>query len=457
MQPTNLTLFQLLINERGWQDYEAFLRRYVEAARELADLEGPTGLRTAAIEKRQFLRWAHGEMKTLPRTEARRILTYLFRPVPLDKLFAAASRTAAPTNLAAGDPAEYEAGAQIEYVAEDVVMAAANESASFVARAEVSNVGPHTMEQLEVDIRRIVTTYPNRPVGPLFQEVRDLRNRSFELLEGRQPPQLTRDLYVAAGVLCGILANASFDLGKYDAAETQARTAFMCGELAGHNGLRAWVRGLQALITYWDGRPDDSVRLAEAGSRFMPEQGTAHIRLMSIKARAHGQLNQPADALAALLEADTMREQLGAGDDLPGGMMAFPVEKQLFYASSTHLWLGGRQHLGDAEEAADEAVTMFEAAAPEQRRLGEMSLARMDLAMARMGRGDLDGAAHQVHAVLQVNARRGTESVRKRLGHFTRNLALHPGATEPTAIGLREALAAHQERHTLELPSGGTR
>lgn len=110
-----------------------------------------------------------------------------------------------------------------------------------------------------------MTSYPNRPVGPLFREVRALRDRAFEFLEGRQPPQYTRDLYVAADVLCGVLANASFDLGRYDAAETQARTAFMCGELAGHNGLRAWVRGLQALIAYWDGRPHDAVRLAEAG------------------------------------------------------------------------------------------------------------------------------------------------------------------------------------------------
>jgi hypothetical protein len=455
MEPTDPTLFQLLIAERQLQRYEVFLRRYEDAARELAALEGPENLATATIERRQFLRWAHGEMRGLPRTEARRILEYLFRPAPVSALFSPAERPTRRPTLASAGPTEGVAGVRGEYVPEDVVMEAAHESASFAARVEGSNCGPHTMEQLESDIRRIVTTYPNRPVGPLFQEVRVLRNRSFELLEGRQPPHLTRDLYVAAGVFCGVLANASFDLGKYVAAETQARTAFMCGELAGHNGLRAWVRGLQALIAYWDGRPGDAVRLVEAGSGFVPEQGTAHIRLMSIKARAHGQLSQPTEALTALLEAEAMRERLTAGDDLPGGMMAFPVEKQLFYASSTHLWLGGREHLGDAEAAADEAVTMFEAAAPEQRRLGEMSLARMDLAMARMGRGDLDGAAHQVHAVLQVNARRGTESVRKRLGHFTRNLAVHPGANAPMAIGLREALTAHHERHALELPPGG--
>ncbi len=300
-----------------------FLRRYRDAAEYLAVTEGPRSLATASIEKRQFLRWARGEMRGTPRAEARRILAHLFRPIPIDQLFAPAPPAGTAASL--GDGADRStAWVQNDPRAEDAVMAAAHESARFAAHVEGSNVGPHTMEQLEADIRRIVTTYPNRPVGPVFHEVRNLRDRSFELLEGRQPPHYTRDLYMAAGVLCGVLANASFDLGRYDAAETQARTAFMCGELAGHNGLRAWVRGLQALIAYWDGRPADAVRLAEAGSGFVPERGTAQIRLASIKARAFGQLGNRTEAVAALSEADRLREGIGAEDDVLGGMMAFP-------------------------------------------------------------------------------------------------------------------------------------
>ncbi|WP_432064646.1 hypothetical protein [Streptomyces sp. C10-9-1] len=453
MERTGPTLFQTLINQRGWRDYQVFKRRYEQAAKQLAELEGPPSISTATIEKRQFFRYAHGEVRT-PQTVARRILEFMFPGIPAARLLGPvpSGHKSAPLHPAAEQHLAVE---PFEYGLEDVVTAAANESARFAARAESSNVGPHTLEQLEADIRRIVDSYPNRPVGPLFREVRALRDRAFELLEGRQPPQYTRDLYVGAGVLCGVLANASFDLGRYDAAETQARTAFLFGELAGHNGLRSWVRGLQALISYWDGRPADAVRLAESGSAFTPESGTAQIRLESIKARAYGQLNRPGDALAALGAAAHLRERLAEGDELPGGMMAFPVEKQLFYASSTHLWLAGAQHLADAEARADEAVEMFQAAPPERQRLGEMSLARMDLAMARLGRGDLDGAAAQIHTVLVTSARRRTESVDRRIGHFTRQLALHPGAGAPVAIGLRESIIAHQERTIAELPPGG--
>ncbi|WP_240152201.1 hypothetical protein [Streptomyces mobaraensis] len=335
-------------------------------------------------------------------------------------------------------------------------MTAANESARFAAQAEGSNVGPHTMEQLEADIRRIVCTYPNRPVGPLFQEVRELRNHAFRLLEGKQPPAYTRDLYLASAVLCGVLANASFDLGCYSAAETQARSAFLCGELAGHNGVRAWIRGLQALIAYWDGRPTDAVRLAEAGSGYIPEGGTAHIRLASVKARALGQLGRSSDALGALHAADTLRDATNGADDLPGGMLAFLPEKQLFYASSTLLWLGGDQHLADAESRAQEAVAMFSSAEPGERRLGEENLARIDLALARLGRGDVDGAAEQVHEVIGINSRRHTESVARRLAYFRRDLSRHAAATSPSAIALREALMAHQHHTSTALPPGET-
>lgn len=445
-------LFQVLVQQKGWQDHEVFKKRYRQAARELADLEGPASLATSPPpEKRQFIRWMQGEVRTVPRSEARRILQYMFPGVRLGSIFHPVG--AGPCSSELQDAGECGREGEFESDGEDVVTMAANESARFVARAEGSNVGPHTMEQLEADIRRIVTTYPNRPVGPLFREVRALRNRAFEFLEGRQPPQLTRDLYLAAGVLCGVLANASFDLGRYDAAETQARSAFMCGELAGHNGLRSWVRGLQALIAYWDGRPRDAVRLAEAGDDFTPEQGTSHIRLTSIKARAYGQLQLTEDAVAALRSADTLREQATTDDGPLGGMMAFPREKQL-YASTTHLWLSGGDHLGKAEACAGEAVSVFEAAPPEQRRLGELSLARMDLALARLNRGDAHGAALQVYEMLSTDTRRRTESVRRRLGQFGRRLATHAAADSPSAVAVREAIAAHRE-HPAELPPGG--
>ncbi|WP_165986011.1 hypothetical protein [Streptomyces sp. YIM 98790] len=330
---------------------------------------------------------------------------------------------------------------------------AAHESARFVARVEQSNVGPHTLEQLRADIQRIIYTYPNRPIMPLFLEVRELRNRAFELLEGRQPPQYTKELYLAAGTLCGILANASFDLGQYGPAETQARTAFLCGELAGHNGLRAWVRGMQALIAYWDERPQDAVRLALSGQEFTPEEGTAHIRLASISARALARLGRHEEALSHLQTAERHRQSY-AGPEDDGNMMAFPGAKQSLYASTTHLWIGTDNACVSAEREAAAAIDTYEAAPPEQRRLGELSLARMDLAHARLQQREIDGAAEQLQVVLAVEARRRTASVGRRLEQFGRRLALTPAARTPLGLTMSDSIAAYHEQPARSLPGG---
>jgi hypothetical protein len=298
---------------------------------------------------------------------------------------------------------------------------AASESARFGQFAEQSNVGPHTLEQFRADLVRIVTIYPNRPVYPLFVELRALRNRAFELLEGRQHPEQTRELYLVAGALCGVLANASFDLGWLPAAETQARTAFLCAELAGNNALRAWIRGTQSLVAYWDERPRAAVELAADGWRYVPETGTARVRLASIEARAHARLRDQRAAENALARAEQARDEVRGADD-PGGMLAFPLAKQSYYAATARLWLGGKDSHTEAERDAAHAVELYEADPPEQRRLGELCLARLDLAAARLGCDDLDGAAEQLQDVLTIATKRRTDSVVRRLNQVRRGL-----------------------------------
>ncbi|MGJ6969367.1 hypothetical protein ACSDR0_46515 [Streptosporangium sp. G11] len=322
-------------------------------------------------------------------------------------------------------------------------MAAARESADFISRAEQTNVGPHTVDQFRADIQRIVTTYPNRPVAPTFVEVKHLRDRAFVLLDGRQYPDQTRDLYLIAGVLCGILANASFDLGHLSAAETQARTARLCAELAGHHWLLSWVVGTQSLIAYWDDRPADAVALARSAQDYTPESGTSGIRLAALEARAHARMRNAAAADEALRRADHAREQV-CGDDEIGGMLIFPEAKQSFYAATCQLWLGGgdERRYREAERLAAAAVGWYEATPPERRRIGEQCLAMLDLAAARLARGELDGTADVVQAVLSLGARRRTDSVARRLGHLGSQLARPAYANSPLALSVREEIDA---------------
>ncbi len=246
---------------------------------------------------------------------------------------------------------------------ERMVEVAARESADFARIAGQTNIGPYTIEQLHADIARLALSYPHRPVGPSFVETVELRNRAFELLEGRQYPEQSRELHMIAGTLCGMLANASFDLGYMDASTTQARTAFLCGELAGHNGLRCWARGMQSLIAYWTGRLSDAVALARSGWEFQPERGTARVRVASLEARVHGRRKDHSAMVDALGRVDEARRQVTA-DDEPGGMLAFPPAKQVFYTGTAYLWLGTDEWLQRAENAASDAIGLYEDVPP---------------------------------------------------------------------------------------------
>jgi hypothetical protein len=147
-----------------------------------------------------------------------------------------------------------------------------------------------------------------------------VRNRVFTLLEGRQHPTQTRHLYLTAGRLCGLLAWMASDLGRHGEAETQARTAWLCAELAGADGLRAWVRATRSKVAYWDGRVRESARLAVDGMRFAASD-TAHVLLASLGARAYARIGDADQAHASLRAAEDERER--AGEDEVGGLLGF--------------------------------------------------------------------------------------------------------------------------------------
>jgi hypothetical protein len=338
---------------------------------------------------------------------------------------------------------------------EDVVMAAARESARFAQYAGRTNVGPHTLDQLDADLRRLVKAYPSRPVFPTFLEIADLRNRSFELLEGQQYPRQRRDLHFIAGVSCGVLSNASFDLGHMDAAATQARTAYLCAELAGSDWLRTWVRGMQSLIAYWGDRFEEAVDLAASVRETTTGQGTASVRLASIEARAHARLGNPEGVQTALRTAREEREAMRAPEEF-GGMMAFPEEKQLFYSSTCQVWLGGEPRLRQTVREASQAVSVFQQAPLGQRRIGEMCLARLDIASAQLALGELDGAVEQARAVFEDAANRRTDSVRRRLHQVRAELEKPKVYTSPLAGAMRDEIIEFCAPRPPALPEGPT-
>lgn len=297
-------------------------------------------------------------------------------------------------------------------------------SARFARFLASRNTDETAVDQLDADIARLSRHFVSRPLAELHAEIRGLREETFETLRGRQRPRQTTDLLVAAGRLCGLSAHVCLDVGAYDSAATHARTAWVCAETAGHNGLRAWVRAIESLIVFWNG---DAVRAAEIArlGRQYTAPGTIAVRLASLEARALAAAGDARGAAAVLVSAGRARENMRGDDEVPG-VFSFPDAKQFTYAATTQLSIGGDRGIRHAIEAAETAVELYGAARDEDRSTFDLLAAHLDLAQGHLLAGDLDAAEARLDSVLGGPPRELSASIVTRLGKLAGQL----GATK---------------------------
>ncbi|MFL6127658.1 MAG: hypothetical protein ACJ73E_01150 [Mycobacteriales bacterium] len=317
---------------------------------------------------------------------------------------------------------------------EEVIRDAAGQSAEFGEWAEATNIGSTTLEQLDEDVRRLARDYLNNPPLPQMLATLRLRNRVFTLLEGRQYPDQTRHLYLIAGRLCGLLAWMAGDVGRHSEAQTQARTGWLCAEMAGADGLRAWIRATQSKVAYWDGRVQESARLADDGLRFAAPD-SARMLLAGLHARARARLGDPDNAHAALARVEEEREH--AGEDEVGGLYGFSEAQQSYLAGSAYLWLRKPEQ---ALRAAERAVRLYEVGNQAERFYGAETLALIDAATAHVQTNELDGAAEKLRPVLMLPQEQRLETFTLRLGEMRDTLRRSRHAISRPAVELQRQI-----------------
>jgi transcriptional regulator with XRE-family HTH domain len=302
---------------------------------------------------------------------------------------------------------------------ERLIRAVARESAQEASHAELTNVGPATLEQLHADVRRLARSYVTEPVLPLFVEMVAIRDHVFNHLSGRQPPSQTIDLHLLAGQLCGLLANATLDLGYKEAAADHARSAWAYAEVIGHEGVRAWVRYMQAVISYWSGHPSDALNFARSGQSHATS-GTVLARLSAWEAQALAWLGFRDDAARAINRAQSA---LGTGydelhDDVQGEFAYGPAR---LAAASTSVFM----HTGETQralEAADQALALFRSSPPEERSYGCEALLLINLATTHVHRRELEGATSVLTPVLSLPSAHQIELYGQGLGRIRKLL-----------------------------------
>jgi hypothetical protein len=309
-----------------------------------------------------------------------------------------------------------------------------------------------TIEQVQADAWRLARSYTALPPIAVLAEGRQARDLTYMLLERTRRPAQTRQLYLVAGQLCGLMAAASFDLAAWDASIEQVRAAYVYGELIDHAGLRAWARGHQALIAYWMGNPHQAVALAEAGLAEAPT-GSPTARLHGISARAWSHVGDPVQTRAAIIAADDAREGHQRHDDLHD-----EIAGEFGWGPSRHAACAGSAlvQIGDAHTAVERIRTALDLLPGDQHGGLLAERAFCDLACAEVARNDIDAATNALDSVWELPAARRSEGVTGRLMKVERVLASKPWQRDRQAADMRDRIVMfNAEASARALPAAG--
>lgn len=380
-------------------------RTYEETAAAFVKLAGELG-EPATISARHLGRLARRERGHVGMTPAtRRVLQAMFGR-PVDELLRPWVGQVEPV------PESLVRVSTAEVVDEGRVLAmAAQRARRFAVTAGQDGVSAEVVDQLHDDVQRLATAYPQQPLREILGDLVEAQDALFSLLERRQRPSSARQLYFLAGVASGLLAKASHDLAEPHVAIAQARAGYLCADHADHDGLRAWLRGLQSFVAYWAGRFQESVRYARAGIEYAARSlNTTAVWLPANEARAWAALGNAEQARAAIERAQDAWTRSRPDDlDELGGICSFSRTRALYYAADALAWLPAEAEA--AERYSTLAVEAYRDTDGPDWAFGDQAGSHCDLAVARVARRQLDGASETLRPVLDLPPERRINGV----------------------------------------------
>jgi tetratricopeptide (TPR) repeat protein len=321
-----------------------------------------------------------------------------------------------------------------------IISASARQSSTLIERL-AATVDPVAIEQFGEDVDRLAVEYIASPPVVIAHEAKTLRDGITIALERTRRPRQIQDLYLLAGRLSGILAYAALDLGNPSAAMANARSALMCADLAGHQGLEIWVRGTQSWIARFARRYEDAERYLQDGMKLAP-RGTGLARLASGQAQCRAHLGDVAGTRNALRAALDAHDSAGELLDAQTGLFGFPRSKVHFYAASSLIWLPDSAGAREATREAAMAVKLFRVGPATERFVTDEILSYVYGATAYLQQGQIDAAKKMLKPVFDTPPDQRVSWHRERLGRIAKILQSPKLSTSRTAVELQAAIAA---------------
>ncbi|MGW2027882.1 DNA-binding protein [Streptomyces decoyicus] len=416
MGQTTQTLLKVLVDQRRWR-YVDFERHFRQSAAGI--LTGSA--KKLTVSESQFRRWTSGRVQTLPGAEACKVLEHMFG-VDSASLFG-------PPPSALPAPA---------FNLEDEIAMTARDAQSEASATAAESISDTTLDQLREDVTTLAREYSSKPAFDVWRRAKRLREQAESERDRTQVPVQKQELLILAGQACALLATAAFDLGSLDSARRLSRAAALYGETARFDPLQAFAGGTLAYVAYYQGQPAEGARHARRAQAFTGLGDVARRRLAAIEARALGYVGDAPSARRAL--DVTRQDGSGLTDDLHdavGGEFGFSAERLAMSNASTCLLIGDAE---GAEAAAKQSLEFAAARPAAGRAVKVVGGAAADLAMARLLRGDLDGAIAAMMPVWDIPRGQRSPGILARTTRVRRALAAAPYRAAPQAIEVAERI-----------------
>ncbi|MGW4521059.1 hypothetical protein [Amycolatopsis sp. NPDC004378] len=314
----------------------------------------------------------------------------------------------------------------------DFVVSAAQESRIHAEDSQGLIMPDFTVDEIADEIERL---YRERAyLDPLivFSNTVQVRDAIYRLLDRKQYPRQTTQLYYLAAVTCALLANLSDALGSTPASIEQSRASWAYAEIIGHNSLRAWARQALAAKALRDKRPRRALELAQSGVQWASEpvsRASLHLSISKCASRA-GQPEVARDALQTAMESYSSAQGDSEIFDRLGGIFSFPQGKFRYESATAYLELGD---VTNARSAITDAVELYAGMPVEKRGVDREAAANIVLGHVRLLDGDVEGAGDALNPAFELVPQQRVKWVVSRMRQFQDALASREGASTSAA------------------------
>jgi DNA-binding XRE family transcriptional regulator len=261
------------------------------------------------------------------------------------------------------------------------------EAIELARRVAASDVGDATITRLEPVVDDLAQLYLTDPPSEALLRTRRHLRYVTGLLDVRATSAQRRRLMAVGGWLSLLAGTLHIDLEQQGAAVARIHTAKVLADECGHDELAASAVETEAWRSLTIGDYPEAARLAQLAQEIAPTGSSAHIQATAQEARAQARLNDVRAASLVVGRVTRLAEPL-SDPDHPEHHFRYDRVKATSYTATTLTWVGDPADV----EHAREVVRAMSADGATSGRVRRRALSRLDLALALIGRGEVEEA-----------------------------------------------------------------